>query len=282
MKSAGKIGVVVATLAITLAIYFFGDFKGKDKAKDEDPSASTPHNVNFDFQLYKQTQLQSLEPVKRQQLEQLEKALEKATTQEEKVDALNQLIAESELLKLDLIATMYSKDIAELKNEAVVWDKTGTYFMDLFYNTQTDLETQQFQLVQARECFTKATELDAANLDYKVRLGVTFMEDQQETMQGVQLLLGVVDEDSTHVSANLYLGRFGIISGQYDKAAARLETVLGMDPYSVEAHILMADAQMGLGNKEKAIEYLIQVKTLITDPEFVKNVDAYIERIKNS
>ncbi|CAN5158301.1 hypothetical protein BH09BAC1_BH09BAC1_08240 [soil metagenome] len=281
MTSAGKIGVVLATIILSVAIYFFGDFKGKGKAKEEVSSESS-HNTTFDYQLYKETQMQSLEPAKRQTVEQMEKALAKAQSEEEKIAALNQLIAESEQLKMDLVATMYSKDIAELKHNADVWDKTGTYFMGLYYNTPEVPEMQQFKLQQARECFTKATGLDTANLDYQVRLGVTFMEDQEQTMQGVQLLLGVVEKEPNHVSANMYLGRFGIVSGQFDKAVARLSTVLGVDSTNIEAYILMADAYTGLGDKEKAIEYLERVKALLDDPEFIKNVDAYIEKIKNS
>lgn len=280
MTSAGKIGLLLATIAITVAIYFLGDFKGKGKGKEETPAETT--SAEFDYNLYKQTQLQSLEPVERQKLEMLEKELDKAASTEEKIAALNQLIAECEKQKLELIATMYSKEIAKLKDEAKIWDVTGTYFMGLYYNLPEAAEIQQFELEEARQCFVRATELDTANLDYQVRLGVTFMEDQTQTMQGVQLLLGVVDKDSTHVNANLYLGRFGIISGQYDKAINRLTTVLSVDSANIEAYILMADAQAGKGDTAKAIEYLEQVKALVPDAEFRANIDAYIEKLKNS
>lgn len=280
MTSAGKIGLLLATIAITVAIYFFGDFKGKDKEKEETPAETT--SAKFDYNLYKQTQLQSLEPVERQKLEMLEKDLDKAASTEEKIAALNQLIAECERQKLELMATMYSKEIAKLKDEAAIWDVTGTYFMGLYYNVPEEPEVQQFELEEARQCFVRATELDTANLDYKVRLGVTFMEDQTQTMQGVQILLGVVEKDSNHINANLYLGRFGIISGQYDKAINRLNTVLSTDSANIEAYILMADAQAGKGDTAKAIDYLEQVKALVPDAEFRANIDAYIEKLKNS
>jgi tetratricopeptide (TPR) repeat protein len=280
LTSAGKIGLLLATIVITVAIYFLGDFKGKGKVKEETPTEETVSK--FDYLLYKETLLQKLEPVKRQALENLEKNLGNASSEVEKIAALNQLIAECEQQKLELMATMYSKDIASIKNEADLWDKTGTYFMGLFYNLQEEPAVQTFKLEEARACFVKATELDSANLEYQVRLGVTFMEDQTQTMQGVQLLLGVVEKDSTHISANLYLGRFGIISGQFDKAISRLNTVLNADSANIEAYILMADAQAGKGDKAKAIEYLEKVKTLVPDPEFQANIDAYIEKIKNS
>lgn len=281
MTSAGKIGLLLATIAITVAIYFFGDFKGEGKEKDETPTETTT-SEGFDYVLYKQTQLQSLEPVNRQKLEELEAALGNATGDEEKIAVLNQLIAECESQKLELIATMYSKEIAKLKNEAKLWDVTGTYFMGLFYNLPEEPEVQQFELEEARRCFVEATQLDTTNLDYQVRLGVTFMEDQTQTMQGVQLLLGVVEKDSNHVSANLYLGRFGIISGQFDKAIKRLNTVISADSANIEAYILMADAQAGLGDTAKAIGYLEKVKALVPDAQFQENIDAYIEKLKNS
>ncbi len=280
MTSAGKIGLLLATIAVTVAIYFFGDFKGKGKVKEEAPAEETVSK--FDYLLYKETLLQKLEPVKRQVLENLEQNLAKAASEEEKLTVLNQLIAECEQQKLELMATMYSKDIASMKNEADLWDKTGTYFMGLFYNLKEEPAVQTFELEEARMCFVKAIELDSTNLEYQVRLGVTYMEDQTQTMQGVQMLLGVVEKDSTHVSANLYLGRFGIISGQFDKAISRLNTVLSADSSNIEAYILMADAQAGKGDKAKAIEYLEKVKALVPDPEFQANIDAYIEKIKNS
>ncbi len=280
MTSAGKIGLLLATIAITVAIYFLGDFKGEGKGKDETPAETT--TAEFDYKLYKQTLVQSLEPVERQKLEKLESALDNAASEDEKIGVLNQLIAECEQQKLELMATMYSKEIAKLKNEAKLWDVTGTYFMGLYYNMPEEPEVQQFELEEARQCFVQATQLDTANLEYQVRLGVTFMEDQTQTMQGVQLLLGVVEKDSNHVSANLYLGRFGIISGQYDKAINRLNTVLSADSANIEAYILMADAQAGKGDTAKAIEYLQRVKVLVPDAQFQENIEAYIEKLKNS
>lgn len=283
MTSAGKIGIVVATFALAIAVYFVGDFKGKKEKVESGATESTPHNTaSFDYQLYKQTQLQSLEPVKKEEAEHLEKVLADAASNEERITALNQLIAFSESLKLELVATMYSKQIAELKNDSAVWDKTGTYFMELYYSTPEDPSMQLFKLEQARECFKAALDLDTANLEYQVRLAVTYLEDQPQTMQGVTLLRDVTSKDSTHVSANLYLGRFGIVSGQFDKAVGRLTTVINRDPKNVEAHILMADAQLGLGNKDEAIKYLETAKLLVNDPEFARNIDDYIEKIKNS
>lgn len=283
MTSIGKIGIVVATLGLTAALYFFGDFKGKKDVAVGEATENTPHSAtNFDYQLYKQTQLQQLEPVNREAVERLEKQLADAANDEDRVATLNELIALSEQLKLDMVATMYSKQIAEIKQDSAVWNKTGTYFMELYYSKPEDSGAQPFKLEQARECFKAAVDLDTANLEYQVRLAVTYLEDQPQTMQGVTLLREVVAKDSTHISANLYLGRFGIVSGQFDKAVGRLTTVINHDPKNVEAHILMADAQLGLGNKNEAIKHLEQAKMLVNDPEFAQNIDDYIEKIKNS
>jgi tetratricopeptide (TPR) repeat protein len=76
------------------------------------------------------------------------------------------------------------------------------------------------------------------------------------------------------------LGRFGIISGQYDKAIARLEKILYLRPQNSEALLLMAEAYNAQGNKTKAIELLERCKKTVTNPATKKEIEKYIEQIK--
>ena len=99
-------------------------------------------------------------------------------------------------------------------------------------------------------------------------------------MQGVSILLDIVHKDSTNIDALLLLGRFGIISGQYDKALARLEKILHLRPQNSEAMLLMAEAYNAQGNKTKAVEMLERCKKTVTAPEAKKEIEHYIESIK--
>ena len=99
-------------------------------------------------------------------------------------------------------------------------------------------------------------------------------------MQGVSILLEIVRKDSANIDALLMLGRFGIISGQFDKAIARLEKILYLRPQNSEALLLLAEAYNGQGNKTKAIEMLERCKKTVNDPAAKKEIENYIQSIK--
>jgi cytochrome c-type biogenesis protein CcmH/NrfG len=106
------------------------------------------------------------------------------------------------------------------------------------------------------------------------------MEGGSSPMQGVTILLDIVRKDSTNVDALLMLGRFGIVSGQYDKAISRLEKIIYLQPQNSEAWLLMAEAYNGKGDKSKAIEMLERCKRTVTNPDAKREIDKYIEGLK--
>lgn len=80
---------------------------------------------------------------------------------------------------------------------------------------------------------------------------------------------------------NLALGRLAVVSGQYDKAAARLEKVVQLHPDNAEAYFHLAEAYRALGKKEEAIRALESCKLLVEDADFRAQIDSYINQIKN-
>jgi tetratricopeptide (TPR) repeat protein len=75
------------------------------------------------------------------------------------------------------------------------------------------------------------------------------------------------------------LGRFGIVSGQFDKAIARLEKVLYLRPQNSEALLLLAEAYNSKGDKSKAIEFLERCKKTVSNPELKKEIENHIKNI---
>jgi cytochrome c-type biogenesis protein CcmH/NrfG len=111
-------------------------------------------------------------------------------------------------------------------------------------------------------------------------LAASYIEGTGETMQGVQLLLGVTREKPNNIQANLMLGRLSIQSGQFDKALGRFETVLKQEPENTEALYFLAETYKGKGNKEKAIELFEKCKKVVNKPQFSKDIDAYVNSFK--
>ena len=74
----------------------------------------------------------------------------------------------------------------------------------------------------------------------KVKLGSALVGNSQQPMQGITYLLEVVQKDSMNLNANFALGKFGNISGQYDKAIERYQQVVEIDADNLRAYYAMA------------------------------------------
>jgi tetratricopeptide (TPR) repeat protein len=82
-----------------------------------------------------------------------------------------------------------------------------------------------------------------------------------------------------HFNGNLALGKFGIISGQYDKAVNRLEKVLSLQPENAEALFLSGEAYSNLGLNEKAISCFSKCKEIVENEDLKKEIDAYLQQL---
>lgn len=105
---------------------------------------------------------------------------------------------------------------------------------------------------------TEATE-QPDSLEIMVAEAVEMLQSgSAPPMQAIGLLRKVVEIDPDHGSGNFYLGYFSVMSGQFDKAVERLETVLRVYPQNADAMLLMAQAKQGLGDREAAVKYAQQ------------------------
>lgn len=190
-----------------------------------------------------------------------------------------ELISEYQKLDKPLAIAFYTVKLAEKENTAATYVSAGD-FNAMLMQTAPDEKARVFLSENTLNCYQKAVELDSTNTENKLRLASAYMENGSAPMQGVSILLDIVKKDSTNIDALLMLGRFGIISGQYDKAIARLEKILYLRPQNSEALLLMAEAYNAQGNKTKAIELLERCKKTVSNPETKAEIEKYIKSIK--
>lgn len=189
-------------------------------------------------------------------------------------------IAENwERLKEINIAAYYYKKAALLENTIKSINFAGNLFLALVQNTP-DPEIKKWQAVEAIGCFEKSLELQPDNLVTKTALATCYTDGTGETMKGVGLLREVTAVDSLQPQANLLLGKLSVQSGQFDKAIKRMEIVLKSEPKNTEALYFLAEAYKGSGNKAKAIELFEKCKSLVSSPEFAKEIDNYIQSFR--
>lgn len=177
------------------------------------------------------------------------------------------------------VAAYYYARAGKLENSEKKLNFAGQLFLDLLHETQS-ASVQVWEAQQAVSCFKRSLELNPANDTAKMALAASYIEGTGETMQGVQLLLGITSEKPGNIPANLMLGKLSVQSGQFDKAVQRFETVLKQEPANTEALYFLAEAYKGKGDKAKAIALLEQCKKIVNKPEFSRDIDQYINSFK--
>ncbi len=152
----------------------------------------------------------------------------------------------------------------------------------LLYRESDAIEIKSNLINFAVLSYETALNLQPDDNTLKLKTGEVYLESMTEPMKGVGLLKDVVEEEPENMRALTLLGRFSIISGQYEKAKEYLDKALILNPGNTEAIYFMAFAQEGLGNKDRAIELFELLKKMIDSPEFSKEIDQFIETIKSN
>ena len=157
--------------------------------------------------------------------------------------------------------------------------------LEEYLRNEQDVAKRVWMADEAIELFQKAIALNPSDKSLPVDMGACYVFGYAQAgrgdkaMKGILMLKDIADKDSTDAKASMLVGIGGVISGQYDKAIARLTTVVNLQPDNVEAISYLADAFAGKGDKESAIKWLEKAKTIFKDPGFVKAVNERIVEI---
>lgn len=283
MRTGHYITILVAAALIGL-LYWGGNTKPPKKAGETPPAAGNmagmPHAIEpASFDSILEASVKELPEHAITELEAINKQVAGAADSLHMAPYFaNMAKLWQEHKKLPLAAYYYAQ-AAKLENSEKSLNFAGQLFLDLVHETNSP-GVQIWEAQQAVACFQRSLEINPANDTVKMALAAGYIEGTGETMQGVQLLLGITREKPDNIPANLMLGRLSVQSGQFDKALGRFETVLKQDPVNTEALYFIAEAYKGKGDKQKAIEYLEQCKKVVNKPEFNRDIDQYINSFK--
>jgi len=180
--------------------------------------------------------------------------------------------------------TYYMGELAKLENS----EKRLTFAAQLFLDNlrgQDDAGLRAWMAGNAKTLFERSLQMDPDNDSLKVGLGASYIfgssaGSPQEVMSGIQRILEVANRDSTNMYAQFMLGLGGEISGQFDKAIARLTTVVRHEPGNTEAILTLADANERVGNRKEAIRWYQKAKELISDPKMINEIDQHMQSIQ--
>ncbi|MBS1657814.1 MAG: tetratricopeptide repeat protein [Bacteroidetes bacterium] len=280
MKSKGVL-LLAAGLIIVAGLFFFGDTIPPKKEMPEMPpmmgDAGSSSTVDFNAILVRargtlrSTQLDSISTIELQ--------LKKTRGDKEQQSMLQTLANTWEKSGNILVAGKYYADAAELNNDKALYEKAGELLYTGFPTT-TDSLARIFGAQQGVRVFQALGKIDSANLEYPIHEAVCYIDGLGNVMQGVTILKSVETKDPENKEMNLILGRLAVVSGQYDKAIARLEKLTKTDPGNAEAYYHLGEAYRAVGRTDDAIKSLEQCKKLVNDPAFAAQIDEYIIQIK--
>lgn len=271
-----------ATVAL-FAIYLFG--KTKDVQKISEARKQAEKENDFDIQQYlklAKENLKSKDTISLIEASEKEFAMLSASSQKiEKQAAAERLSSLLAAAGDPLGSAYYYNQAASLGNTAQLWHNAGENFLALAGNISAP-STRDYLYNAAINAFQKAMGLEPENFSHKVKLGAAYVQFGSNPMQGITILLEVVKQDSTNAEAQFALGKFSMVSGQFEKAIYRLEKVLHSQPQNSEALFLLAEAYRNTGNIKKAVENFEKCKKQIENPALKKEIDRYIKATKES
>jgi tetratricopeptide (TPR) repeat protein len=175
----------------------------------------------------------------------------------------------------------YNAEAARLENS----EKNLTFAARLFLdNLQGDeiSERRRWKALQAKDLFERSLSINPDNDSAKVGLGACYLfgNISEMPMEGITKIREVVAKDSTNVYAQTMLAKGAVISGQYDKAAERLELVNKLQPGDIDAVLMLADVYERMGQKKKAISWYQQSLLVAKEKELKSAIEKRIAELK--
>ncbi|HLR00598.1 MAG TPA: hypothetical protein VK102_09490 [Sphingobacterium sp.] len=166
------------------------------------------------------------------------------------------------------------EEIAEISPSFQNWYKAGKAYQQAYGNLQDTTLSGELH-TKAIHAFTKALEEDEGNLEAKTGLGSAIVSNGENPMEGVTMLLSVVEEEPRNLEANKALGLFSLQSRQFDKAVERFLVATEQEE-SAESYFYLATAYENIGMNSEAIAAFSKSKKIASDPTLSQFIDRKI------
>jgi len=283
--------VTGAALLLVFLIYFFGktvpDKNKKTETENIKQSADDGHEhgsdqsgISTDTILF--LAKKSLSPEQVVRLNTLENSISRGDVKDQQLHVYHQLARfwSDSAHNFEPFA-WYTAEAARLENS----EKSLTFAARLFLdNLQNDDETRRriWKAFQAKDLFERSLKINPNNDSAKIGIGACYMfgDISPTPMEGILKIREVVERDSTNLYAQMMLVKGSILSGQYDKAINRLESINHLQTKNIEAILMLADLYERTGDKAKAISWYQKSISLINQPEIKKAVEKRITELK--
>ncbi len=277
MKSLNKTQLVVISASLLLIVLLlFANTKLLPKKEEVAAPAEHDHAATDKIALTKMVQnaMDALAVGDKKTIAALEEAIK--TSPDKKV-AFEKIIDMWDSLRNPSVAAYYMEQAAQASPTESNWMETANrYYAATRF---VDEANRPLLFEKAIEGFEHVLELNPKNLDAKINLASCYVEGSPDPMKGIGMLREIEKTDSNNVNLQLNFAFFSEKSGQWDRAIARFNKVLKIQPDFIEAYLHLADAYQQKGDKIKAIESLKKYVALVDDVTIKTEVQDYINKL---
>jgi len=251
-----KLQIIVVSSAILL---FAGMYFGLDTKPEKQKAIEKSRAIEIestDINALLEDAKSGLSTQKSTLILSLEAQLREVETDSAKVEILKNLSSSWYNMERIDLAGFYAQNIAEIENSEEAWSIAGTTYA-IGVQRSKEEKVKQFCFGRAVKAFENAISINPSNTTHKVNLAVCYAENPlpENPMKGILMLRDLIEKEPENVLVLTTLGRFGIQTGQFDKAIARLQKAISIEPENIKANCLLAQAYQGVGENEKAEEY---------------------------
>jgi len=274
--------VAIGSILLLLVLFFFG--RTKPYPKDVAPAAArdTAFSVlNFDAILLKSKQ--NLNPGQQARLNKLENSISRGDVKTQKIALYSELATFwKDSAKIKEPWLYYNGEKAKLENSEKNLNFAGQSYLEEL-KTVSDPSMKSWMANQAQGLFNQVLQINPANDSAKIGWGSTFIfgaTGAESPMEGIMKIREVAQRDTNNMYAQFMLGYGGMLTGQFDKAAERLEKVVRNNPENQEAIFLLGEAYERKGDKASAIKWYSTGRKKVTNPELIKAIDEKIKSLQ--
>jgi tetratricopeptide (TPR) repeat protein len=266
--------------ALVIILYFFGQIV-PDKKPASTPEGSTQEAaISIDTILFHAKERISTEQAIR--ISALENSVIRGDVNDQKLKVYHQLAHFwSDTANIFEPYAWYEAQSARLENS----EKSLTFAAHLFLDNLRSEENpalKRWKALQAKDLFERSLKINPGNDSSTVGLGACYIFGNiaDNPMEGILKVRSVAEKDSTNVYAQSVLGYGSLLSGQYDRAINRFQTVARLQPLNLEAMMVLADLYERKADKAAAVTWYDKAMPLIKNPELKTEVKKRIEELK--
>jgi tetratricopeptide (TPR) repeat protein len=280
--------VIIAVIAIVVLVMVFIYINGSNKPTALAPTTqtglasnnATPDKMDkanlFNFSQYETDEVKKLTP-------QDSTTYHKLASSKSDTSSIRALVSLFIKIERPVLAGYYIKQLAESKKrDANEWYKAGKLFFESMGFFEPNSPYIGYFAGESKNAIEKALSINPQNLNAKSDLAALYIEAEGETMKGVGLLKEIIQVDSNHRQALLYLGFLSMQSKQFDKAVIRFQKLVNLYPESPDYHRFLGEAFLQSGKNKQAKAELEVYKTMIRDKRIIADVTKMINQIPNN